>query len=324
MNVVKCINGHFFDSDTYNVCPHCGAAILVVSAKNESSKTKKKKKKKAFVSEQINSEIQHQAVNNSSLYVNNFTDNGNIHKMRSDSQSYEGSNKVEDHSSGVHDLYKNQDIHEETADSVESCKEDLNYNGATVSLYDVADTNNNVNSVKNEEMCDNKRFSDLCESNDNFHSDNADNLVTMDIDSTDGETVGYFNVSMSPDGSSKKVTVDPVVGWLVCINGNHFGESFNIVAGVNSIGRSWSNKIVLEKDNAVSREKHAMITYEPKHRQFYIKPGDGRGLTYVNDSFITETGLLNSHDIIEIGASKLILIPLCGDNFTWDDYIDME
>ena len=25
MNVTKCINGHFFDADKYQLCPHCGA-----------------------------------------------------------------------------------------------------------------------------------------------------------------------------------------------------------------------------------------------------------------------------------------------------------
>lgn len=27
MNVVKCKNGHFFDADTYEICPHCKDVI---------------------------------------------------------------------------------------------------------------------------------------------------------------------------------------------------------------------------------------------------------------------------------------------------------
>ena len=30
MNVKKCANGHFFDADKYQLCPHCGASIEVM------------------------------------------------------------------------------------------------------------------------------------------------------------------------------------------------------------------------------------------------------------------------------------------------------
>ena len=117
---------------------------------------------------------------------------------------------------------------------------------------------------------------------------------------------------------------DPVVGWIVCIKGKHFCESFAIFAGKNSIGRNGSNRIVLGKENSVSREKHALIVYEPKKRKFYLQPGDSSGLTYLNDDYITESKLMNARDIVELGDGRFMFVPLCDESFTWEDYIAKE
>jgi len=84
------------------------------------------------------------------------------------------------------------------------------------------------------------------------------------------------------------------------------------------------NKIILGKDGSVSREKHALIIYEPKKRNFYLQPGDSSGLTYINDDMITETRMLNKRDIIELGNGKYIFIPLCNETFSWEDYLNKE
>lgn len=146
---------------------------------------------------------------------------------------------------------------------------------------------------------------------------------------TEGKTMSYFSAATSgaSNGATQKpqnTATDPVVGWLVCIGGNHFGESFNIGAGKNSIGRNDENKIILDKDNKVSRSKHALITYEPKKRNFYLQPGDSSGLTYLNDDYIDESKKLGARDIIEIGDSKFIFVPLCDETFSWEDFITKE
>lgn len=147
-----------------------------------------------------------------------------------------------------------------------------------------------------------------------------------------GKTVGFFSSGNSSKNNSEAndapnasvAPVDPVVGWIVCIHGAHFGESFNIAAGKNSIGRSENNKIILYKDNSISREKHALIIYEPKKRQFYIQPGDSSGLTYLNEEYITESTKISAKDILELGNSKFIFVPLCDESFSWDNYITKE
>ena len=138
--------------------------------------------------------------------------------------------------------------------------------------------------------------------------------------STEGKTMSYFSSATNNDSGTSKPHAEPVVGWLVAISGNHFGESFYIHAGQNSIGRGADNDIVVGLDNSISRVKHALIVYEPKKRKFYLQPGASSGLTYLNDEYITESKLVEAKDVIELGESKLLFIPLCGPDFTWENY----
>lgn len=125
------------------------------------------------------------------------------------------------------------------------------------------------------------------------------------------KTQGYYKLSSN---------VEPAVGWLTCIKGECIGETFGIKAGKNCIGRSLSNEISLAKENGVSRDRHAQITFEPRKRQFFIQNGETDGLTYVNDELIVTFAELKNYDIITVGDVKLIFIALCGEKFTWDDY----
>ena len=144
--------------------------------------------------------------------------------------------------------------------------------------------------------------------------------IRKSVSGSEGKTVGFF--SMGGSESKEAPTSDPVVGWLVCIKGKHIGDSFNIVAGKNSIGRGVSNRIVIANDNTVSREKHLWIVYEPKKRLFFVQPGEGSGLSYLNGDIIMETKGMKAKDQLEIGDGKYILIPLCDEDFSWEDYMN--
>ncbi len=114
----------------------------------------------------------------------------------------------------------------------------------------------------------------------------------------------------------------PVTGWLVCIEGEHIGKSFEVHMGKNSIGRGEANDIRLSDDMAVSRDTQADIVYEPKKRNFFVVPrSDGNNLVYLNEEYITGRSLLNDRDILEVGSSKLMFVRLCGDDFAWEDII---
>ncbi len=125
------------------------------------------------------------------------------------------------------------------------------------------------------------------------------------------KTVGMFNV--------KKGAKQPVAGWLVCVEGPHIGEDFRIVMGRNFVGRAQNMDIVLAKDNSVSRDKHAIIIYEPKGNIFLIQAGDSKELFYLNDKVVLSTTELNVYDNIKIGSSVLLFVPFCSDQFNWND-----
>lgn len=144
------------------------------------------------------------------------------------------------------------------------------------------------------------------------------------------KTMSYFGkVSQSmgspesPHPAQQAMSIAPVVGWLVCIAGPHIGQSFNITAGKNSIGRGPDNDIVLSDDPTVSGNKHAWITYEAKHRNFILQAGDGR-YPDLNGEQVLEGKILKAFDKIELGNTLLLFVNLCGDTFEWEDYLNKE
>lgn len=114
---------------------------------------------------------------------------------------------------------------------------------------------------------------------------------------------------------------DPVVGWLVCIEGVMKGQDFRIRPEKNFIGRSEEMHIYLAGDTAISRKNHAVISYNPQERNFFLIPGDGVGLVYHNNEAVYSPTELNTYDLIQMGRSKFIFIPLCGIHFEWDNNI---
>ena len=123
-----------------------------------------------------------------------------------------------------------------------------------------------------------------------------------------GKTVGVFQ---------KKMSFDPVVGWLVCIEGPEKGKDYKILAKNNTIGRGEQSDICLKGDSTISRENHARLAYDTKHNTFHVIPGDGANSVYLNDEPVYVPSKLSERDIIEIGDFKLMFVPFCNDSFTW-------
>ena len=244
MNVVKCLNGHFFDRDKYSKCPHCGE----ISQSRE-----------IFVSEN-KAPAETKPDSDPSISLGDFMSDDTAEKLFT---------PVSEENTGITDALMWKELQ------------------------------------ASEESTLQKEIRDASAS-------------------SEDKTLGYFSrmyEGQEPVSAWEKTVRDPVTGWLVCISGPHFGETFPISAGNNSIGRGPGNKIVLEKDRSISGEKHASIVYEPKQRKFYLQPGDSSGLTYLNNSFIINTCGLERNAIIEMGISKFIFIPLCGPDFSWEEYL---
>lgn len=115
-----------------------------------------------------------------------------------------------------------------------------------------------------------------------------------------------------------QIGIDPAVGFLVCISGPHRGADFRLCSGRNFLGRAASMDVALADDETVSRENHALVTYDAKHNQFTLSPGQGRGITYLNDAQVEVARPLAAYDIIEVGSSRLVFLPLCGEHFRWE------
>ena len=123
-----------------------------------------------------------------------------------------------------------------------------------------------------------------------------------------GKTVGVFQ---------KKEGIEPVVGWLVCTEGPEKGRDFRLRAGNNCIGRGDKMDVCLRGDASVSRENHARVVFDPKHGKFHLLPADSSNMVYLNDEPVFTPVEMKAEDVVELGKSKLVLVPFCGEKFSW-------
>ncbi|MDM8543159.1 FHA domain-containing protein [Desulfococcaceae bacterium HSG9] len=113
---------------------------------------------------------------------------------------------------------------------------------------------------------------------------------------------------------------NPIVGWLVVISGPGQGKAIELGYGMNEIGRSPEVRVSLNfGDDEISRKRHAMLTYDPKGRKFYIQHGGGANLTYLDDTPLLDIRMLTGGETIELGKTVLKFVALCGADFDWQD-----
>lgn len=116
----------------------------------------------------------------------------------------------------------------------------------------------------------------------------------------------------------KKTGTDPVVGWLVCVEGPDKGRDYRIRMERNFIGRSPSMDIAIIGDDTISRENHAVVSFNPRKSSFLLSVGDGRGMVYLNDDEVAAPSELKAYDRIELGRTTLTFVPFCGEQFKWE------
>ena len=124
-------------------------------------------------------------------------------------------------------------------------------------------------------------------------------------------------VPAAPENNAS--AAQPVVGWLVGLNGLYRGRIFDLKAGRNFIGRSPDMEIMLSDDNAVSFSRHASVIYEPNTRVFIAQAGESNGLVYVNGEMVLNSRQLSVYDKVTVGNTKLLFFPLCSEGFAWED-----
>ena len=117
-----------------------------------------------------------------------------------------------------------------------------------------------------------------------------------------------------------KTKVLELVGWIVITSEEGKFKAYTISYGMNRIGRSSSNDISIENgDVSISREKHASIIYDFENNLFFIQHHEGKYLTYLNGQMIYALTSLKAYDKIKIGRTEFVFVPLCGDDFRWNN-----
>ena len=133
---------------------------------------------------------------------------------------------------------------------------------------------------------------------------------------------GPVGRTAASDGPQKTVAVffqnkhiNPVSGWIVCIDGENKGRSFEVHVGKNFVGRSMKMDINTN-DESISRDNHFSIVYEPVKSVFYLVPGNG--VTYHNDQILSVAEVLTEGDTIGAGKSKYTFVPYCKEGRGWN------
>lgn len=140
--------------------------------------------------------------------------------------------------------------------------------------------------------------------------------------STDDEKTELFSRE-ADDGLDEDVGNEPVVAWLAVIEGPGTGNVLSCSYGTNSIGRGAGAKVNLDYgDKQISRKEHAILTYDPRGRKFYIQHGSGGGLTYLGDDPVLVPTVIEGRAEISVGDTRLMFVPLCGESFDWNDIKD--
>ncbi len=298
MNVIRCTKCNLhYDADKYSACPHCEGEIDSKNEKVSDVEITKKSKRGIF---------------------------GKKEKTNNDDF---GSETIGIYSSGIYSSGNSSDNREKSYDDSNEAADFVKDDDGSNKIV--------VDPDEQDETETEDEFEEPASSSGNSLTQEIENITKNNT----GRTMGYFSLGDSEESTksvsnestkqtsnvAEKTVVNiqsaPVVGWLVCTKGKHLGESFQLYDGNNSIGRGNSNDVVLFKEQGVSSNKHAIITYEPKKRYFLIQSGDSHGLTYLNDDLVTTPQKIEIYDSIEFGESAFVFVPLCGEKFSWEKYI---
>lgn len=124
----------------------------------------------------------------------------------------------------------------------------------------------------------------------------------------------------APEPNGAPLDPDLVVGWLVCVSGPARGRSYELHTGRNFIGRAAIMDVALPEDTAVARERQASVIFDPRTARFSVTANETRELTYVNDELVYDHCDLTANDVLLVGSTRLMLVPLCGSGFAWAEW----
>ncbi len=142
------------------------------------------------------------------------------------------------------------------------------------------------------------------------------------------ETQPYDNPDWNPTMYKPDVIndkgIDPVRGWLVCLDGEKKGMDFRIHSEKNRIGRGGEVEINIDFDKTVSKGTNALLAYDNRNNKFFLAPSESKNNMYINNNLLLSPVELKEYDIIEIGQTKMIFRSFCNESFNWDKNDDKQ
>lgn len=294
MKLTTCINNHFYDSDKYASCPYCakaenGTGDLVTEALRPQASLRKPERERAetLAAPKQESELRQQATAPATQASPNIPTATEAFPSETASELAEATPVVSE-ASGSAGNPAPAPATDFTANRVEEAAE----SASRISSYGW----HQPESAPVRSQAVNTAVHGWANQ-------------TADDEEDENCTVGYY---------AQVLGVEPVVGWLVCIRGAYRGESFRLKSGRNFIGRAANMDIVLGADQSVSRFRHAAVVYDPRSRAFIVAAGDARELCYLNGEVVITSNIMKAYDVLSLGNTDLMLMPLCGEHFTWD------
>lgn len=110
-----------------------------------------------------------------------------------------------------------------------------------------------------------------------------------------------------------------VVGWLVVLSGEKRGMDYKLHSGYNSIGRE-EGDICIPGDGTISRKNDCTIAYDIRSKSFYFANKEGHNPPAVNGVSVIDRAIqIKAYDIITVGRTDLLFVPLCGEHFQWGE-----
>lgn len=148
-------------------------------------------------------------------------------------------------------------------------------------------------------------------------SDIQQSVNVVGVSGDGGETV--FK-PFPPGATEPDPNFDPVVGWVVIVDGPGRGNYRPVCYGQNAIGRGDNLRIMIDYgDQRISREPHAFLIYDEVERKFFVRDNGKSNIVRLNGNMVLSPSELHDRDRITIGQTTLIFIALCDAGFNWAD-----
>lgn len=287
-NRVICANGHYYDGNKYTKCPHCAEGLARIEPSVYSTTETKDL-----------TGVKDKDSSKTGKMFSFFKKKGEEH---------------EEKSSFTQDKSARGEVREEKFEDndreLERAGHSLTKGLQEVPQREEADEQQPISNRQNDKASMNSMPI-------TFEQDSKPSLSTafeeaiaprsQNIDKS--KTMGYYSTCGK---------TEPPVGYLICTSGDDFGFGFQLKSGQNTLGRALDMDVVI-RDPKVSREKQAFVLYDPKSRKFYVRPGEGSGLCYLNDELVMSSVEMHQFDRLILGDTELMLIAVCCEQFSWDD-----